>query len=84
MSFHSSNKPPLNNVFSNEKIENKYHQIFNNKSISSSNEIHITQIHQCKQECKKKHQQICQFQYPKLAMKCTKTLLLLNEKNHIL
>ncbi len=84
MSFCSSNKPPLNNVFSNENIEKKYQQIFNNKSISSSNEIHITQIHQCKQACKKKHQQIFQFQYPKLAMKCAKTLLFWNEKYHIL
>jgi hypothetical protein len=84
MSFRSSKKPPLNNISSNEKIEKHYQQIFNNEPIFSSNEIRITQIHQCKQACKKKEQQICQFQYPKFGMKCTKTLLLLNEKYHTL
>jgi hypothetical protein len=47
-------------------------------------DIRKSQIHQHKWTCKEKWQQICQFQYPKPSMWCTKILLSLNLKNCIL
>jgi len=46
-----------------------------------SNEIHNMQIHQHKITCRKKHQPIWWFRYPKPPMKHIKILLLLDEQN---
>ncbi len=68
----------------NEKNEIFVEKYLTTNQIFLPKDIRKSQIHQHKWTCKEKWQQICQFQYPKPSMWCTKILLSLNLKNCIL